>query len=244
MKTITKKILFTSLIALTINSSIIPITAAQQNAESPTTEKPTETEKKKSPSMLEALLRLIKTPEKRLITRSSELCLISPGKIEEPGKMIEPEIYSEQPIFLWHGEVPESTIKLYSASVNYNYERDEQLIWSQSLPANTQHISYQGEPLQSGFVYDWELITADKTYRVPFSIMTENDRKAIAKDLARIKNRALVEGKEEEEIAISIADYFAQKKLWSDVLQQLYTLENPSASLVSETENLQQYFCD
>ena len=234
-----KKYLLIGSIALTITSLIIPVTQAQPNNSPTTTEKPTEKEKpQKSPSMLETLLRLIKTPENRLITRGDELCLISPGNI---GEQI---IYSDRPIFIWQGAIPDSTINLYSPSANYNYERDEQLIWSQEVAANSQNIAYQGEPLQPGFIYDWELVTPDTTYRSTFVVMKDVTKNEIDRDIAAMSDRLKSNRKKEEYIAIAVADYLAQKQLWSDVLQQLYAVENPSANLVSKTEDIEQYLCE
>ena len=239
MNNLTKKYLFTSLITLTLFSLAIPVTIAQQNnSPTTTTEKPAEKEKtQKSPSMLESLLRLIKSPENRLITRGDELCLISPGNI---GEQI---IYSDRPIFIWQGTIPDSTINVYSSSANYNYERDEQLIWTQEVAANNQNISYKGEPLQSGFIYDWELTTTDSTYRATFVVMKDVSRDAISQDIAAMEDRLKAENNEHE-IAIAVADYLAQKQLWSDVLQQLYTIENPSPDLISKTEEIEQYLCE
>lgn len=239
MNNLIKKYLFIGSIALTITSLIIPVTQARPNNSPTTTEKPTEKEKpQKSPSMLETLLRLIKTPENRLITRGDELCLISPGNI---GEQI---IYSDRPMFIWQGAIPDSTINLYSSSANYNYEQDEQLIWSQEVAANTQNISYQGKPLQPGFIYDWELITTDSTYRSTFVVIKDINQNAIAQEIVAMSDRLKANGKEAEAIAIAVADYLAQKQLWSDVLQQLYTVENPSANLVSKTEDIEQYLCE
>ena len=145
-------------------------------------------------------------------------------------------------MFIWQGTIPDSTINLYSSSANYNYEQDEQLIWSQPLAANSQSISYQGEALQSGFIYDWELITTDNTYRATFVVMKDVNQEQITQDILAMENQLKAEGKEES--AIAVADYLAQKQLWSDVLQQLYTVENPSANLTSKIEDIEQYLCE
>lgn len=239
MNNLTKKLLITCFISLSTTSLVISVTQAQQNNQPTTTKKPVDTEQKpKSPSMLESLLRLIKSPENRLITRGEELCLISPGNI---GEQI---IYSDRPIFIWQGAISNSTINLYSSSANYNYEQDEQLVWSETIIANSQNISYQGEPLQPGFIYDWELIIVDTTYRATFVVMKDVTRQAIAQDIAAMENQLKANGKEEEDIAIAIADYLAQKQLWSDVLQQLYSVENPSTDLVSKVKDIKQYLCE
>ncbi len=236
MNNLTKKFLSTVLITITITSVAIPVTQAQQDTRA--TNSQSKKKPQKSTSILAAILRMLKSPENRLITRGDELCPISPGNLGEQ------LIWSDRPLFIWQGQTPQSKVNLYSSSANFNYERDEQLVWSQSITANSVSIAYNGEPLNPGFIYDWEFVTAGKTYRSTFVMMTEEERQAIARDLAAIENRALAEGKGNEEIAIAKADYLAQKQLWSDVLQQLYTIENPSLDLVSKTEDIEQYLCE
>ncbi len=236
MNNLSKKFFSTLLITATITSVAIPVTYAQQNTQ------PTNSQSKKKPkkptSILAAILSLLKAPENRLITRGDELCPISPGNLGEQ------LIWSDRPLFIWQGEIPQSKVNLYSSSANFNYERDEELVWSQAIAANSVRITYSGEPLQPGFIYDWEFVTAKKTYRSTFVVMTEEERQAITRDLAAIENQLTAEGKGNEEIAIAKADYLAQKQLWSDVLQQLYTIENPSLDLVSKTEDIEQYLCE
>ena len=236
MNNLTKKFLYTLLITITIISVAIPVTYAQQNTQ------PTNSQSKKKPkkstSILAAILRMLKSPENRLITRGDELCPISPGNLGEQ------MIWSDRPLFIWQGRIPQSKVNLYSSSANYNYERDEELVWSQAIAANSVSIAYNGEPLNPGFIYDWEFISSAQTYRSTFVIMSEDERQAIARDLAAIENRALAEGKGKEEIAIALADYLAQKQLWSDVLQQLYSIENPSLDLISKTKDIEQYLCE
>ena len=236
MNNLTKKFFSTLLISITIISVAIPVTYAQQNTQ------PTNSQSKKKPkkstSILAAILRMLKSPENRLITRGDELCPISPGNLGEQ------MIWSDRPLFIWQGEMGKSTVNLYSSSANFNYEQDEQLVWSQPIAANSVRIAYNGASLTPGFIYDWEFVTAGKIYRSTFVMMTEEERQAIAQDLAVIENRALAEGKGNEEIAIALADYLAQKQLWSDVLQQLYSIENPSPDLISKTEDIEQYLCE
>ena len=193
---------------------------------------------KKSISILEAILSLLKSPENRLITRGDEVCPISPGNVGEQ------VIWSERPLFVWQGKILESTINLYSPSTNFNYEQDDRLLWSQTVAANSRYISYQGEPLQPGFVYDWELISSGKTYKPTFILMEQSEREAIAAELEVIENKLKATGATAEEIALAKADYFANKQLWSDTLQQLYSVENPSTNLISKKKDIEQYLCE
>ncbi len=236
MNNLTKKIFSTLLITVSLTSVVIPATYAQQ--ESQTTNTQSNQKPKKSISILAAILRLLKKPENRRITRGNDLCFISPGKL---GQEL---MWSDRPWLIWQGENSQSTVNLYSSSANFNYEQDEQMIWSQVITANSVSIAYNGKPLQPGFRYDWEFVTNGETYRSSFVMMTEEERQAIAEDLTAIENRTLAEGKDREGIAIAKADYLAQKQLWSDVLQQLYSVENPSPDLVSKTEDIEQYLCE
>ena len=235
MNNLTKKFFSTLLIIASLTSVAIPITYAQQKPQPTNTQ--SNQKPKKSISILAAILSLLKEKEPPRTSRG-KLCPISPGNLGEQ------LIWSDRPLFIWRGDIPQSTVNLYSSSANFNYEQDEQLIWSQAIAANFISIIYNGEPLQPGFIYDWEFVTSGKTYHSTFVMMTEEEKQAIAQDLAGLENRALADGKDKEEIAIAKADYLAQKQLWSDVLQYLYSVENPSADLVSKTEDIEEYLCE
>lgn len=236
MNNLTKKFFSTLLITASLTSVVIPVTYAQQKPQ-PTNTQSNQKPKRKT-SILAAILSLLKKPENRRITRGNELCSISPGNL---GKEL---MWSDRPLFIGRGETGKSTVNLYSSSANFNYEQDEQLIWSQAIAANSVSIAYNGESLQPGFRYDWEFVTNGETHRSTFVMMTEQERQAIAQDLAAIENRSVAEGKSKEEIAIAKADYLVQKQLWSDVLQHLYSVENPSVDLVSKTKDIEKYLCE
>lgn len=192
---------------------------------------------KRSMSIFKAILSIFKFPENRLITRGDQVCLISPGKL---GKQL---IWSDHPLFIWQGKTPQSKINLYSAASNYNYQKDEQLIWQKTISPNTQTMAYAGEKLQPGFTYDWEIISHQKTDRPSIILMKESQRDMIAAELTAIENQLQAADATTEEIAIAKADYFIRQKLGSDALQQLYTVQNPSSNLTKQIENIEQYLC-
>ena len=236
MNNLTKQFLSTLLMSIAITTVAVPITQAQQNNQ--TTNSQSQPKPKKTTSILAAILSLLKAPENRLITRGDEVCPISPGNLGEQN------VWSDRPMFIWQGKIPHSKVNLYSSSANYNYERDEQLVWSQAIATNSAKVDYQGEPLQPGFIYDWEFISGGKTYRSTFVMMTEDEKQDISQDITAIENKLRADSKGKEEIAVAKADYLAQKQLWSDVLQQLYSIENPSLDLVSKTKEIEQYLCE
>lgn len=223
------KLLLPILLSLTIT---IPVMVQAQENSTQTEETP-----QKSTSILQAILSLLKSPENRLITRGEEVCPISPGNLGEQ------LIWSDRPLFIWQGKIPQSEINLYSSTTNYNYEQDDRLIWHETVSPNTQTIAYAGEQLKPGFTYDWEFISNGKTYRPTFILMEQPQREAIATELTALENKLQASGATSEEIAIALADYFIQQQLWSDALQQLYSIENPSAFFTDKITDIEQYLC-
>ena len=191
----------------------------------------------RSKSILQSLIGLFKTPKNRLISRGGEVCLIAPGQLGEQ------VIWSDSPLFIWQGDIPQSQIGLYSASVNFNYQQQEQLLWQQTVPANSQTMAYKGEKLKPGLTYDWVLSVDDKTYRPGFILMEQDERQKIAKELNALESQLRLEAANEEDIAIAKADYFIKRELWSDAIQQLHTIKQPSAHLLDKIKDIKQYLC-
>jgi hypothetical protein len=218
-------------IVLTFTFAIPVLAQTQSNTQT------TESNPQQSTSILQAILSLFKSPENRLITRGSEVCPISPGNLGEQ------VIWSDRPLFIWQGKIPQSKINVYSAEVNYNYSRDRQVVWQETIPAKTQTITYAGEKLQPGFTYDWEFISNGKTYNPTFILMEQSQRQAIATELTALESQLKASSKTAEDIAIAKADYFLQQQLWSDALQQLYSVSNPSPDLTDKIKNIEQYLC-
>ena len=65
----------------------------------------------------------------------------------------------------------------------------------------------------------------------------------VSQELAALENQMQGEGATESEIAIAKADYFVNQQLWSDALQQLYTVENPSPELTQKKQEVVAYLC-
>ncbi|MBE9044831.1 hypothetical protein IQ255_10495 [Pleurocapsales cyanobacterium LEGE 10410] len=192
---------------------------------------------RKSSSLLERIVSLFKSPENSLITRG-EVCFVSPGNLGEQ------TVWSDRPSFIMYGTIPQAKIDLYSSPANYNYEQDGELIWTETISPNTTTLAYAGEQLQPGFVYDWVFSKADKTYEpITFKLMEQTEREAIATELTAIETQLQGENATAEALAIAKADYFINRQLWSDALQQLQSVENPSPSLSNKVADIKQYLC-
>lgn len=229
------KLLTISFIASNLLGTMPMSLAQDDNSTRDTTE-----ENQKSTSILDALLSVLKSPENRLITRGDRVCLISPGQL---GENI---VYSDRPILVWsllQSETPESTLNVYSDMANFNYEQDSQLIWSETIAANVAQIPYQQDALEPGFLYKWQLVFPEKTYTSNFEVVEGSERELITQELSILERELQATNSSAEDIAIAKADYFAEKQLWSDVVQELYIVENPSSSLLEKRREMELYLC-
>ena len=219
-----KLLLLTSLILV----NIVPATIqAKENTSTPAESSP------QSTSIIKAILSLFKSTEKRFITRGDEVCLISPGNAGEQ------LIWSDRPLFVWLGTIPESEINLVEASKSLLKEKE--LVWMKTVPENSQTMVYTGDKLEPG-TYEWELVSNNATYRQTITLMEDSERKAIAAELTNLENK-LDDDATLEDIAIARADFFTRKQLGYDALQQLYSVPNPSDRLKSQINEIEQYFC-
>ena len=136
--------------------------------------------------------------------------------------------------------MPQAEINLYSTAIN---DPNEKPVWTETIPPDTNTITYTGRELQPGSTYDWELVSDDNTYRKTMQLMEQPQRKAIAAELTSITNNLQDSNATAEDIAIAKADYFINQKLGSDALQELYSVENPSADLAEQISNIEQQLC-
>ena len=195
------------------------------------------TNRRESSSVLERILSLFKSRQNSLITRG-DVCFVSPGSVGEQ------LVWSDRPLFIMDGEIPEARIEIHSPTTNYNYERDGQIVWTTDLAPNTTTLAYTGEPLQPGFVYDWVFSKSEKTYEpIAFKLMSQPEREQIAGELNTLETELQQQGATTEDIAIAKADFFVSRQLLSDALQQLHSVEQPSSTLVSEIADVKKYLC-
>ena len=220
-----KLLLLTSLVL----ANIVPAIQARENTSTPA-ESP-----QQSTSILKAILSLFKSTENRFVTRGDEVCLISPGNAGEQ------VIWSDRPLFIWQGKIPESEINL--VEVPKNLLEEEQLVWMETVPENIQSIAYTGDALKPGITYKWKLISNDTIYNQTITLMEESEREAIAAELTDLEN-TLDDDATVEDIAIERADFFTRKQLGYDALQQLYSVPNPSDRLKTQINEIEQYFCN
>jgi len=170
---------------------------------------------------------LLGRKKQRPISRG-DLCLVSPN-----GTM-----YSSQPLFLWKGQLKK--IAVSKAGSKYNN------FWNKDISESKNLAIYTGEKaLQPGIVYEWKgFIADDPTISAKFQVMNEQQRQVITDELNILEKRLQREGVNKEKIALEKANYFVEKGLWSDVLQQVYSVPNPSKQFLQQTKDLSNKLCE
>lgn len=171
-----------------------------------------------------------------------EICEIAPVKLVDPNSKEEGniEIWSDRPLFLWG--IKKGTAK----QIQLFRQGNEKPLWSRDIKAGETKVIYDGEALQPGQIYEWQLSALvpflKKSSGVKFQVMESQKRDRISKELTALEER--LKGSSQETIAMEKADYFAQQGLWSDALRELYLVSAPSAELTGMIRQIEAHdFC-
>ena len=165
-------------------------------------------------------------------SRGDTICLITPGKNEK--------IWHLNPTFIWKGNL---------AAVGIRRSKDKLALWRHSVPEKKdfQITSYKGLPLQFGESYDWLFFTSVNSLapsrRISFTVMDSLERISITDEIAVLEKKLNNQKVSEEIIALHKAEYFSQKKLWGDVLIEMYSVKNPSQELRTNLNRITQRIC-
>lgn len=153
-------------------------------------------------------------------TRSGSICLVTPGLGETRG------VWNDRPLFLWDREISRVEVRLVNTDTS---------VWNQTVPSSSRSIVYQGQPLQPGQTYvvllfdpTGSLFIKDKDYasHPKFTLLAESERSLIAQSLAATEDQFKSQGSPGETIALEKAKLFAEKQLWSDALQNIYSAQS------------------
>lgn len=204
--------------------------------------KPQPTQLKKKRSTWEAILTLFKK-RKEPNLGSRGVCPVSPGLLESTNI-----IWSDRPLFLWQGIDFPLEIRLYNS---FNPKQEQSILWRQVLntasPAVTfQSLQYTGQVLEPGKIYDWEIFnqSSKSKLRRSFQVMGLEEREQMKRELKNLENQLRAENATDEEIALERSYYFAQRNLWSDALQEMYSVQKPSQELIMKVQELLSYLCN
>lgn len=204
--------------------------------------KPQPTQPQKKRSTWEAILTLFKK-RKEPNLGSRGVCPVSPGLLEKTNV-----IWSDRPLFLWQGIDFPLEIRLYNS---FDPKQEQSILWRQVLttasPAVTfQSLQYTGQALEPGKIYDWEIFNQSNKSKLrrSFQVLSLEERTQIAEELKNLEDQLKAENATDEEIALERSYYFAQRNLWSDALQEMYSVQQPSQELTMKVQELLSYLCN
>jgi hypothetical protein len=165
-------------------------------------------------------------------TSRGGVCALTPSPIGTNA-----EIWSDRPLFVWRGR----TVR----PIEVRLPGSKEVLWRQEAPVGDRRVMYGGEkPLQPGQTYNWVVFEpSNKEHSFTFKVMDAQKRDRIKADLTRLEEELKNRGATPEEIAFQRANYFAQRQLWSDVLQEVYSVKNPSAALEEVVETIPNEIC-
>ncbi|MDZ7957375.1 MAG: hypothetical protein RMY34_05640 [Aulosira sp. DedQUE10] len=161
----------------------------------------------------------------------SNFCPISPGV---PNETI--RIWSDRPLFIWQGQIQTIIVRTFGS--------DTDNLWNQPIVADQQSTTYAGQTLQPGQTYEWIVYRGDYAHpSVSFQVMEAQQRDRITAQLQTLEQQLQTKGANKEAIALAKAKYFANLQLWSDALQQAYSVPEPSEELQQIRKNIAQKLC-
>lgn len=160
-----------------------------------------------------------------------ELCVIAPRSIRTNTK-----VWSDRPLFVWQGNL---------GKIEVHPHKSDEVLWSQTLTSTDNSVTYTGEALQPGQTYDWVIFGPQNSRisLIPFQVMEAPERDRIRVRLTILEQELKEKGATLEEIANARANYFAQQQLWSDVLKEVYSIENPSPELETIIQQIPSQLC-
>ena len=173
-------------------------------------------------------------------SRGNKPCAIAPQPITTSTV-----VWSDRPMFVWRGVTGRIEVRpTGSQKVLWNKTRIE----GQSEQGQSSAL-YAGEALQPGQSYEWLLFDPFALEETPpiqvvtFRVMDAKQRDRIKTQLQNLEAELKAKKASAEEIAVHRAQYFAQKNLWLDVLQEAYSVKNPSPALVGIIQDLPTKLC-
>ncbi|MEM8778374.1 MAG: hypothetical protein AAGF26_05770 [Cyanobacteria bacterium P01_G01_bin.49] len=169
-------------------------------------------------------------------SRSDNFCIITPWlyKFPEQKQANFVEVFQEQPMFIWQGDIAEIFIEVPSDN--------QQEIWAQNVKRKSQ-IIYQGQSLEPGKIYEIFFHKGSTTsLPFPFKIIDGDRRATIESELKALSEKN--HGNSAEEIALLRANFFMEKGLFGDAYQELFSVKKPSAELKENLEEIKKAeFC-
>jgi hypothetical protein len=183
--------------------------------------------RKQQPPSWQAVLSSIFRRKEDKPTSRGDLCLITPVN-QKP-------IYSNRPLFLWKGNLT----KIAVASRN-----SDNPFWENPISGGKTFVSYAGnDKLESGQSYEWHGYRKNPVMFAQFEVMDAQKRQVVSDALKALEGKLQTKGLNKEAIALHKVQYFIDQELWSDAIQEAYSVPNPSTELSQMLRDLPETLC-
>jgi hypothetical protein len=186
--------------------------------------------KQQRPSWQTVLSSIFRRKSEKPISRpvkNGDLCFITPAN-QKP-------IYSNRPLFLWKGNLT----KIAVASLN-----SDNPFWENPISGGKTFVSYAGdEKLEPGEWYEWHGYRENRVILAKFQVMDAQQNQIVSDDLKTLEKKLQTKGLNKEAIAFHKVQYFIDQELWSDALQEAYSVPNPSTELSQILRDLPENLC-
>lgn len=180
-------------------------------------------------AILDSLLKQLFRDERPLGSRSN-LCVMTPGLLGQTDT-----IWHDRPLFSWKGRVEQVKVRSYDTG---------EVLWQQRIADQRQTLPYTGASLRPGQVYEWEMLSDSTTKaRFTFMVMSAPDREDFMAELTNLEAQLQANGASPSIIALEQAQLFAQRGLWSDTLQTLYSATDQPVELKQTMDEISTYLC-
>ncbi len=172
----------------------------------------------------------------------NSVCAIAPGYIDTY------VLWHDRPLFLWQNSGKNQNVELIVREQGSN-----KALWQQTVNIADQKLLYgASQSLEAGKTYEWQL-SGVTNWRL-FQVMPAEERQKVETQLQALNQKLKAAKASPEEIAAQTADFFLDYPIkhktetetfsaWSDALQSLYEVENPSQSLIKQRQELMTNLC-
>lgn len=151
-------------------------------------------------------------------------CLLSPIALGN-----NKEMWNDRPLFVWKGRA--NRVELYQVG-------SDKVLWSHNVKPNQNKVLYDKEALKPGQTYELRLIGFSQPATTQFRVMDSQKRDRIKQELQRLEEQLQAKQATPEDIARQRAQYFTEQRLWLDVLQEIYSVENRSKALMDALDQM------
>jgi hypothetical protein len=193
-----------------------------------------------------AVFQIFRRKKVRGGSRGDYICTLAPERLYDRETVV--KVWSRKPLFIWKGNLGGR------GRIKVKQRGDKKPLWEIAIAPSDlslpyQSTTYQGEALQPGRSYTWELSSARKSQRptsyspVIFETLASSEWHQIDAELEQIEARLLARQSSAEAIALHRVNYFAEKELWADALREAMSISERSPALQQFTQDIANLFC-